>query len=82
MKILLYKPEAQTAFKLFTQACEVIIPSGSEEVLIVNPATYSGVDDNAVLARYRLVKEPFATFTNDTKSDKELMVKLVVEELV
>jgi len=81
LKILLYRPEAETAFKLYTKACEVIIPSGHKEVLIVNPETYNGIDESAILARYKLIDAPFTGFTDDTKKDSELMVKLIVEPI-
>lgn len=80
MKILLYRPGSPTAFRLFDNPCEVIIPKGSKIVYIVNP----GIEldgQSPIVAEYNLIRRPDPMWTDDTKVNTEVMVKLTVEDI-
>ena len=81
LKILLYKPGYDTAFMKYENPCEVIIPQGSDLVQIVNSTDIDSNIRNPIIAEYRLVKKHAPVWTDDTKMQQEVMVKLDVEEL-
>ncbi len=78
MKILLYKPDSPTAFRMYNHDTEVVIPKGEG---IVNIIQKTSSIDPIVIEQFKLVRKQDPIWTDDTKSDEEIMVKLQVEEL-
>ena len=62
---------------MYQNSCEVSVPSDSDEVHIID----SKVEASPVIKKYRLIHKAEPVWTDETKSDSEIMVKLIVEEL-
>ena len=81
MKILLYKPDSDNAFRMYSNSCEVTITDDGKRVHIINtdPLVTDLKDD--IIAKYELVKLDQPIWSDETKANKEIMVKLQVREL-
>lgn len=81
MKILLYKPNADTAFRKFENPCEVSIPKGNNEVRIIDSNKIDQNNNPIILGKYKLIKKYDPVWTDNTKMYTEIMVKIIVEEI-
>jgi hypothetical protein len=77
LKILLYKPGAATAFRMYNSCHEVIIPKDGQTVNIMQVTASASV----LVETFALVIRGEPMWTDDTKENTEIMVKLTVEEL-
>jgi hypothetical protein len=81
LKILLYKTGTDTAFRKFDNPCQLVIPKDEHIVTILDVTEIDGKGEHPALGKYRLVKRHDPIWTDDTKNNMELLVRLTVEEL-
>lgn len=73
MIILLYRDDKSPSFRIYHNPCDVSIDLESKRVIILKDAT--------VVDEYVLVRYPKVTWTDETKSDLEVLVKIIVKDV-